>query len=362
MKREHIRKTAWALLTLSLLLSCGCSGGAAEEIEIPIYDGVQNEDYVTYEVKKMNLSSGENVGASIGYALSDSLYVPAASNLISYKLSKYQELKEGDVIAELDSSALDYIYRRQEIMTQSAYENYLASGTEAARLEYEYENAVLESIQYQIDSYTIRAPYDCIVSDAAMLTEGQEVAEGDYICSIAHPDEIYVYLNAPAPKTLPTQKNETDKYHLGAKVSVTLTGNTYEGTIVSVPESGTYKFDLKYSKKNMFFEAPETGPVAADSSKYIIIGFEPEVLEELLEEVPNAVVAGWATVNYTTRSLNNVLAVPMGAVSKKENAYVYLVKNGERIQTPVITGGTIDGYTVITAGLREGDIISESFK
>lgn len=362
MKKEYIRKTASALLTLSLLLSCGCSGsGGAEEIEIPIYDGVQDEDYVTYEVKKMNLSSGENVGAAIGYALSDSLFVPAASNLISYKLSKYQELKEGDVIAEFDSSALDYAYRRQEIMTQSAYENYLALGTEAARLEYEYENAVLESIQYEIDSYTVRAPYDCIVSDAAALTEGQEAAEGDYICSIAHPDEIYVYINAPAP-SLPTQKNETDKYHLGAKVSVTLTGNSYEGTIVSVPESGTYKFDLKYSKKNMFFEAPETGPVAADSSRYIIIGFEPEVLEELLTEVPNAVVAGWATVNYTTRSLNNVLAVPMGAVSRKENAYVYLVKNGERIQTPVVVGGTIDGYTVITAGLREGDIVSESFK
>lgn len=112
----------------------------------------------------------------------------------------------------------------------------------------------------------------------------------------------------------------------------------------------------------MFFEAPESGPVAADSEKFIIIAFEPEVLEELITEVPNAVVAGWSTVNYTTRAFNNVLAVPMGAVSKKDNAYVYLVKNGERIQTPVSTGGTIDGYTIITEGLREGDIVSESFK
>lgn len=362
MKKGPTKKAASALLILSLALSAGCSGGVGDEIEIPIYDGVQEEDYVTYEVKKMDLSSGENVGAFIGYALSDSLFVPAGSNLVSYKLSKYQELKEGDVIAVFDSSALNYTYRRQEIMAQSAYENYLASGTETARLEYEYENAVLESIQYQIDCYTIRAPYDCIVSDAANLTEGQEMAEGDYICSIARPDEIYVYLNAPPKKTSPAQKNESDKYHLGAKVTVSLTGNSYEGTIISAPESGTYKYELKYSKKNMFFEATETGPVAADSSQYIIIGFEPEVLQELLEEVPNAVVAGWATVNYTTRALNNVLAVPMGAVSRRENAYVYLVKNGERIQMPVITGGTIDGYTVITAGLNEGDIVSESFK
>lgn len=362
MKNGYIKRSASLLLSLGILL-CGCSGSGAEgEIEIPIYEGVQDEDYVTYEVKRMDLSSSEKIGASIGYALSDSLFAPAGGNLVTYNLSKYQELKEGDVIAVLDSSALDYTYRRQEIMTQAAYENYLASGTEAARLEYEYENALLESIKYQIDCYTIRAPYDCVVSDAAPLTEGQELEEGTYICSVAHADEIYVYMSAPPKKTLPNQRNESDKYHLGSKVTVTLTGNTYEGTIISAPEGGSYKYDLRYGKENMFFEAPESGPVAVDSSKYIIIGFEPDVLSEMLEEVPNAVVAGWATVNYTTQKLNNVLAVPMGAVSKKDNAYVYLVKNGERIQTPVLTGGTIDGYTVITEGLREGDVVSESFK
>lgn len=360
MKKERIsikiKKISCAFLPLALVLSSGCSKGVEGEIEIPIYDGVQREDYKTYEVKRMNLSSGEKTGAALGYALSDSLYTPAGGNLVSYELSRLQELKEGDVIAVLDSSSLDYTYRRQEIMTQAAYEESLASGTEAARLEYEYQKAVLDSIQYQIDSYTIRAPYDCVVSDAAPLKAGEELEEGTYICSIAHPDEIYAYIGAPS------KKEESDKYRLGAKVTVTLTGNSYEGTIVSVPNSGSYKFDLKYTKENMLFEAPKTGPTAADSSRNIIIGFEPEVLEKILEETPNAVVAGWATVNYITRELNNVLAVPMGAVSNRENAYVYLIKDGDRIQMPVDVGGTIDGYTIIVAGLKEGDLISESYK
>lgn len=356
MKKGRIERITAALLSLGLALSSGCSGGLEGEIEIPIYEGVQHEDYRTYEVGRMNLSSGENIGASLGYALSDSLYTPAGANLVSYKLSRLQELKEGDVIAVLDSSALDYTYRRQEILTQAAYENSQALGTEAAKLEYEYEKAVLDSIQYQIDSYTIRAPYDCVVSDAAPLTVGEELEEGTYICSIAHPDEIYAYIGAPS------KKEEEDKYRLGAKVSVTLTGNTYEGRIVSVPNSGAYKFDLKYSKENMLFESAKTGPVAADSSKNVIIGFEPDVLEKMLDETPNAVVAGWATVNYITSEMNNVLAVPMGAVSNRENTYVYLIKNGDRIQTPVSVGGTVDGYTVIVAGLNEGDLISESFK
>ncbi|MCM1054023.1 MAG: HlyD family efflux transporter periplasmic adaptor subunit [Bacteroides sp.] len=353
--KKGCKKILTAVL-LSLSLTACSFSDVNGEINIPIYEGTQNDDYTTVEVKRMDLSSGEKIGAFIGYAFSDALSASASGNLVSYDLSKYQELKEGDVIAVIDSSALDYTYRRQEIMTQSAYESYLALGTEAARLEYEYEKAMLESIQYQIDCYTIRAPYDCVISDAAGLTEGQEIEEGTYICSVAHPDEIYAYLAEGV------KQNEESKFKLGAKVYVTLTGNSYEGTVISVPESGAYKFDLKYTKENMFFEAPQSGPVAADSSKNVIIGFEPEVLEELLTDTPNAVVAGWATVNVTTRRMNNVLAVPMGAVSRRENAYVYLVNNGQRVQTPVTTGGTIDGYTVIIGGLREGDLISASFK
>ncbi|MBD5116985.1 MAG: HlyD family efflux transporter periplasmic adaptor subunit [Ruminococcaceae bacterium] len=354
MKKGCIKIFTAVLLSLSLT---ACSLSQTDgEIDIPIYDGSQNDDYTTVEVKRMDLSSGEKIGAFIGYAFSDALSAAAGGNLVSYNISKYQELKEGDVIAVIDSSALDYTYRRQEILTQSAYESYLALGTEAARLEYEYEKSILDSIQYQIDCYTIRAPYDCVVSDAANLTEGQEIEAGTYVCSVAHPDEIYAYL------TEGLKSGDESKFKLGAKVSVTLTGSDYEGTVISVPQSGSYKFDLKYTKENMFFEAPQSGPIAADSSKNIIIGFEPEVLEALLTDTPNAVVAGWATVNVTTRKMSNVLAVPMGAVSKRENSYVYLVNNGQRIQTPVITGGTIDGYTIITGGLKEGDIISESFK
>lgn len=353
MKKSYLKIFFAAILAFSLT---SCAPSADSEIQIPIYEGRQNDDYTTVKVERMHLSSGEKIGAFLGYAFSDALSAPQNGNLVSYNISKYDELKEGDVIAVIDSSALDYTYRRQEIMTEAAHEVYLASGTEKARLEYEYEKSLLDSIQYEIDSYTITAPYDCVISDAAPLTEGQEIETGTYICSIARGDEIYAYINENL------KSDEESKFRLGAKVNVTLTGSSYEGTVISVPKSGAYRFELKYSKENMMFEAPKTGPVAADSSRNVIIGFEPEVLEQLLIDTPNAVVAGWATVFVTTREMNNVLAVPTGAVSKRDNSYVYIVNNGQRIQTPVLTGGTIDGYTIITAGLSEGDTICTSFK
>lgn len=360
MKLKLIR----AITALSVLFSftaCSAMGDNGGEIQIPIYGAGQQESFRTVEVQKMDLSEGENVAAFIGYAFSDALSAAESGNLVSLKVSKYQELKAGDVIAEIDSSALSYTLQRQEIMANAAYEAYLASGTEAARLEYEYEKARLDAIQYEKDCYTITAPYDCIITDLAMLTEGEELEKGTYVCSVAYTDQIYVYIQQRL------RPNEEGKFKLGAKVNVTLTGNTYEGTVVSVPESGTYRFPLRYAdmyypRDNSFrveyqMFSPGGGPTSADSSDHVIIGFEPEVLEQLLIDTPNAVVAGWATVAVTTRQMCGVLAVPESAVSNRERSYVYLYRDGQRLQTPVITAGTISGYTVIVGGLQEGDLV-----
>lgn len=357
MKNKFI-KFAALLLTLSLT-ACSAAGEQSGEIQIPIYGA--EDSFKTVEVKRMDLSGGENVAAFIGYAFSDALSTAASGNLVSFKVSKYQELKAGDVIAEIDSSALSYTYQRQEIMANAAYEAYLASGSESARLEYEYEKARLDAIQYEIDCYTITAPYDCVITDLAVLTEGEELRQGTYVCSVAYADQIYVYIQQRL------MQGEESKFKLGAKVNVTLTGNSYEGTVISVPESGTYRYPLRYAdmyypgdnsiRREYQMFSPDSGPTSADSSNHVIIGFEPEVLEQLLIDTPNAVVAGWATVAVTTSQMCGVLAVPASAVSNRGSTYVYLYQDGQRLQTPVITAGTINGYTVIIGGLQEGDLI-----
>lgn len=346
---KKITKAAIASVLVLFLTACSTQGTVDGEIQIPIYH--PEELFSTATVQRMDLSSTQSVGATIGYAFSDALSTAHDGNLISINVNQYQELKEGDVIAVIDSSALNYTYLEQEIITEAAYDQYRATGSEADRITYEYELARLNAVQYEIDSYTITAPYDCIVTDVArMIDPGTELSQGTYICSVAYPDDIYVYLNVDPKSNSPFQ--------LGSKVSVTLTGASYEGTVVSYPVSTAYKYGEEYAVQSLGWGGnndPLGGPTSADSSRYAIIGFEPDVLAALLEETPNAVVAGWATVVVTTEKMNNVLCVPSAAVKSRDTTYVYLHENGQKLQIPVKTGASINGYTVILGGLKEGD-------
>ena len=357
MKKSIILSSAAAVIAAAL---AACSGNAGDEIVIPIYEAESANKFTTVEVQRMDLQESEKTPASIGYACSDALSAPRSGNLVSINVGKYEQIKEGDVIAVIDSSALDYDLRRQQIMADAAYESYLAEGTEAARLNYEYEKALLDEIQYNIDCYTLRAPYDCVISDLPTVSAGVEMEEGTYICSIAPVGEILVYIQVNPSSDTP--------FKLGTKVNVTLTGKTFEGTVVSVPKSNAYRYELQYSSlkdelggaelRNMGFANRDFGSsVAADSGKNVLIRFEPEVLAELLEDTPNAVQAGWATVEVVTKKLNGVLAVPSSAIVVTDATYVYLYQDGQRLMTPVTIGDTVNGYTVIINGVSEGDIV-----
>ena len=352
--KKFIKTVIAAALALTLT-ACSAQGDTDGEIIIPIYQ--PDQLFSTTTAQRMDLSSTQSIGASVGYAFSDALSTAHDGNLISINVTQYQELKEGDVIAVIDSSALNYTYLEQEIVTQSAYEQYLATGSEADRLTYEYQNARLNAVQYEINSYTITAPYDCIVTDVARMIEpGTDLPGGTYICSVAYPNDIYVYLNVDPKSPTPSP------FQLGSKVSVTLTGKSYEGTVVSYPASTAYKYGESYKVQNLGWNNwggndPLGGPTAVDSSRYAIIGFEPEVLAALLEETPNAVIAGWATVVVTTEKMNGVLCVPASAVQSRDTTYVYLYENGQKLQIPVKTGASINGYTVILGGLKEGDVV-----
>lgn len=380
------------------LSACSSQSKVDKEIQLPIYE--TEVKVKTAAASVMDLEESTKVAAAIGYATADSLSTAVKGNLIAYNAVAYQSYKQGDVIAAIDSSDMDYEYRRQSIYTEAAREEYERLGTERARLEYEYQKALLDEVEYRRDQYVIYAPYDCIVTDASSLTVGEELNKGAYICSVAPEGDIFVYIDYNP------DRDKSTPFKLGTKVSITLTGSAYEGTVVSMPKSNAYDHPLRfmsnssafdnsansesnlellslgnsqagikvgnsaysasklglsagnYQTQNTIFGNPYGGPTSANSSSNIIIGFEPEVLKKLLEETPNAVKAGWATVHIVTKKYCGVLVLPQNAVTVKDTSYVYLYKDGQRIQTPVTVGDTIGGYTVILAGLHEGDEVA----
>lgn len=338
-------KLVCVLLSLATFVSLsGCSGNSptGDEIKIPIYE---NEiSYKTHEVKRMDLVQNETSGASIGYVFAENQYAPVSANLISLEATLFQNVKKGDVIARFDSSALDYEYLEKEIKLDAAREAYNASPTETNRLSYELAQAEFDEVEYKVSCYTLTAPYDGVITSIARPDEGSEISRGTFIYSIGKPDEIYVYFGG-----------DDTRFNLGQSIQVKFTGDYHPATVLSVPssESSGQQWGGNFHNKDV-----SASPNSVSTSSNVIVGFTAEELAKILEETPNAVTAGWATINYTSAQANGVIAVPSKAVKLFSGSYyVYQYENGQKLQTPVEVGATINGYSVILSGLHEGDKI-----
>lgn len=324
MKNKLIKITA---LTASALLLCGCANkDVSAEIKIPILDGNANGSYTTAEAQRYELAEYSTIGAEVAYPYAEGIYAPADTNILSYNVKKGDVLQKGDVIAVFDSSGLDYDYQNQKILTDSALARYQSSGSALAKAEYEIEAKKLELVQYKIDCYTIRAPYDCVVWDSKFWDAGTAMEAGTQICTIADRSEVYVVV-----------KGSNDAFALGRKVGLKFgTNSEFSGRVVMMPDSR-----------------------AKGGINGVVIALDEGELERANEEAGSIVSAGWASVVVKTFNDPNALCVPDKSVlTYSGSTYCYLDDNGNRVRVPVEAGHSSGGLTVILSGLTDGDVVS----
>lgn len=336
--RLHAEKTVthmknkflFPVLALLVAACTGCASDAvSSEIQIPILDGGSAVSYKTAEASYRDIGTSITVGGNIGYVYGDTLSIEYDTNVVSVNASFGDRLKEGDIIAVFNSSSLDREYNDQKALTDSAYNRYASSGGEALRLEYETQAQMLELVQSKINSYTIRAPYDCIVSSVTRFEEGAAVTAGTPVCTVAKEGEVFV-----------TVSDHKEAFRLGKHVKLKFgTSDEYSGTVVMMPEK----------------DADRNDPVSGS----VVIKFDSGEYERAAEKLGNVAAGGWASVIVETLSLNNVLCIPSEAVLQYSGAaYCYIEKNGERARLLIETGDTAGGYTVVLNGLSEGDRVS----
>ncbi len=321
--------SAAALAAVAIFASCSNQTAVDAEIHIPVFEGAAVSNFETATVEVTDIELTQNVGGSIGYAYSDTLFTFFESNLIEFNVKRGDKLKEGDVIAVFDSSSLNYDLTNQQILADDAYAKYLATGSETARLEYEIQKKQLELVQYQADQFTIRAPYDCVVTNTGDFVVGSVVSYGKEVCTVAKENEVYLF----------TGKN-TELFHVGMAVTAKFgTNEEYRCRVVSVPEPG--------ARSNR-------GGSGLNTS--VVIGFEEGELERCMEEINNVVSAGWATIIVPTVQKYNVMTLPEEAIAQfSGSTYCSVLNNGLQVRIPVEVEGVYEGLAIIKNGLREGD-------
>lgn len=321
-----MKKKLHALLLSASLLLCGCAGNDAAETEIklPIY-GADEIRYEIAEAKYMDISQSTSVGATIGYPYPVHLTYPETAQVVSCDMVANRVVSAGDVLVELDSSALDYDINNQQTIVNNAYAASLTGGR-GAQLNYEIQLLELQRLQAIKDSYTIRAPFDGILTSVKMVRSGDTVEKNAFCCSVSETEKVSVFVEGA----------DAEKFRFGQTVSVKIDGKEYPAVVV---------------------EAPDIAPETAAKANRAVFDLGEGTFAQIEEQNPLALSAGWATV-YVTEERRNVLAVPDAAVKiRGSEAYVTLVDGEERFKLAVTIGARLGGYTEIINGISEGDIV-----
>ena len=331
MKFNRILSAFAATALIMTASSCSQQAAVDAEIKVPVLESGSASAFSTATVQVTDIEETTNVGGSIGYVYADHLYTQFESNVVEVVAKRGESLKEGDVIAVFDSSSLDYEYNSQKILADDAYAKYAATGSEAARLEYEIQAKQLELVQYKIDQFTIKAPYDCIVTSIENLAPGAVVEWGTKIATVAKEDEIYLYTS-----------QSTNQFQVGMTVKARFgTDEYYKGRVVMVPGSDRG-------------EKGEKGSI--NINQCVTIKLEDGELERLQQEVDNVISAGWATIVVPVVQKYNVLTLPEEAVATfSGSTYCSILNNGMQVRVPVEVEGVYGGLAVIRSGLSEGD-------
>ena len=275
----------------------------------------------------MDLSETQSIGVTIGYPYAVYLTYPGDALVKSFNALKGRTVTKGEVLAELDSSDLDYDISNQQTIVNAAYQSSL-SGSRADQLQYEIEQLKLDKMLEEKESYTIKAPFDGIITLTKAVAEGSTVTEGAVCCAVSEISKTEVYIDGGG----------ASQFRFGQKVQVRIDTTMYDATVV---------------------QAPDAAPSEASGSaaKRTVFQLDNNAMEQVLTDSAMAVSAGWATV-FVTSERKNVLAVPDSAVksSGTEN-YVTLVDGEERFKLKVTIGASLGGYTEILDGISAGDTV-----
>ncbi|MCH5323768.1 MAG: biotin/lipoyl-binding protein [Eubacterium sp.] len=319
-------KAVSALTAAALLLSLtGCAPSVEDEIVKPI-NGETKLSYKTAKAEYMTIETEEKVPAEIGFATYTSFSAPFDTKVKKVNVTHNGTVKAGDVLLELDTSALDFQINEQQIVVAQTSDSIKK---EAAQIE-------LDKLLDLRESANIIAPYDGIVNELPLFQEGSDLKEGDKICTVSVPESIYVYNAGGAGKNL----------RFGMDVKLVINNKEYAGTITAAPD--TIPSD---ASKNM--------------QNYSAATLNEEDLQRLLSESNGATqaAAGWATMYAITVKRINVLAVPESAIKVEGVKYYCSILSGdEKYDMPVEVGVTAGGYTEILSGINQGDVVILSEK
>ncbi len=316
--RKIAALSAAALLTLS---ASGCYFFPAEEelLDPPTIA----PDEVTYSTYTAKLKTIENTVSVTGYLKSETekecYFTDYTGQVKNIYVKAGDVVEEGDLIAEMNTGALEYELEIQRLKVQKARLIYNSTGSQADKLQLEIEQNTLDMYQAEYDGAKILAPMSGQVSYVYDLEPGTEMDPYKVLARIADPTMLYV--DAEYPESITFKK--------GDKVKIIVADTEYSGTISYSPT-----------------EAREAGDENGNALHASFDNDKPAF----------AYLGSLADIKKVKAYSENAVVIPKHLVkSDGERQYVQIYSDGEKIEVDVVTGISNATEIEIVSGLKEGD-------
>lgn len=209
---------------------------------------------------------------------------------------------------------------RNALIARQKLEEQLRQRKELYELDSRYNQLLLQRMYEDKDSSTVLSRQKGEVANIRFMNYNEDM----------YPDNPMVAVINPDKRVLKCEYINKTQISGAKEVYAIIGGNRYEVEYQPM-ESGEYaRLEERDGKVYSTFYLPKEA-----------------------EDIP---LGSYAVLVIISRVGENVLSVPKDAVFKEEDGYgVYVVKNGERVYTPVVTGMQDGVYVEILSGLEEGD-------
>lgn len=219
------------IITAAILLGvCSLSGcyffPAEEELLDPPTVAVEEIAYSTYTARQKTI---EDKTMATGYVWCKSEFnagfPESGGTLKQIFVTPGQHVEKGDLLAELDTGNLSYLYEQQKLIVEKALLTYNATGSADDRLTYEMEQNTLAEYERQLGISRIYAGMSGEVCYIQSLNPGDTITAYKTIVKIVDPTQLCIRYSAASMKSFP----------LGQEVTITVDGEDYPGYVSKTP-------------------------------------------------------------------------------------------------------------------------------
>lgn len=341
-KGKLIKAAIAAIILSFMIILQGCSLLPKEEVEeAPVLLKPPEARLITYEVTRGPISDVVRALGRVAAVNEASLYFTRTDRLKKLYVAPGDEIKEGDVLAELETG--DLRYRLEKAKLNLAQEELRWKRTkslaglevnkvdsEIARLELAKARLEVEHLTQQLENSLLRAPFDGVV--VSVNKQERELVNGyETVMKVADPDELEIQVEL-------SYNTDRNKLVRGQKVRVNIErdkwvdGHVYQITTGDDDPSSSHRSSYSMTPPVVKIRLDDPSiPLEFDSLLKVVI---------IIREEPNAILVPNAAIrNYMGRK------------------YVRVLEGDVRKEVDIVTGIEGETETQVIKGLKEGQIV-----